>query len=408
MRKLSVIIAVCFVLLLIGCDPAEKKRELMWDVDKLYQLIPDSWDAGVFYAPNVKGIYFQGETFKDEETNIYAYIGVPTTPMPEGGYPAIVLIHGGLGKAFGDWVKMWTDKGYVAIAPDFDAQMSTPVSGAYQTVNNPLGGPKGYGVRTEDLIGNKKDSWVYQSVSNIIRANNLLRNMDIVDKTKIGATGISWGSYLLGITLGVDQRFAFAMPVYGAGYLDEDFGSSLYGMFAGMDDEMIKTYREFYDPAAYLKANITPTFWMQGVTDYAFSPVAKQKAIDHIKGVDIQYAYLENMTHGQEQGSAPKELFAFADSIVENTDSILKIKSLNFNDSQIIVESTNDIEIVSARLFWTDSPDYEIHQATWYREEVSISGGIINASVPSGALYAFIEITDSLGNKVSSRFYEVI
>lgn len=408
MRKLSIIITVCFVLLLLGCDPAVEKREIMWNVDELYQVVPDSWDAGVTYAPNVKGIFFVGEAYKDQETNIYAYLGVPSTPMPEGGYPAIVLIHGGLGKAFGDWVKMWTDRGYVAIAPDFDAQMSTPEAGAYQTVYNPLGGPKGYGVRTDDLIGNKEDSWVYQSVSNIIRANNILRSMDIVNDSKIGATGISWGSYLLGITLGVDQRFSFAMPVYGAGYLDEDYGSSLYGMFAGMDDGMVQVYRKFYDPASYLEFNKTPTFWVQGVLDYAFSPVLKQKAIDQIKNVDIQYAYLENMTHGQEQGSQPKELFAYADSITKGESSILKTRHVSFSDSIIKIESINDVKIESAYLFWTDSPDYEIHQATWYRTDVTLQGHVIEASVPENAYYAFIEITDSLGNKVSSRFYEVV
>jgi len=39
--------------------------------------------------------------------------------------PAVVLVHGGGGTAFADWVKMWTACGYAAIAVDLEGQIPT-------------------------------------------------------------------------------------------------------------------------------------------------------------------------------------------------------------------------------------------------------------------------------------------
>ena len=63
------------------------------------------------------------------------------------------------------------------------------------------------------------DQWMYHAVSAAILAHNILRNDIRVDATKIGICGISWGSVITSITIGYDSRFAFAVPIYGSGYL---------------------------------------------------------------------------------------------------------------------------------------------------------------------------------------------
>lgn len=407
MKKIVIIALMGLLALLTGCQEPPIEREFMWNLTTLYDQAPDYWDVGLNYSTNVKAIQYRGQVYNEQETSIFAYIGIPTTEMPEGGYPAIILVHGGLGKAYPDWVKMWTDRGYVAIAPDFDAQMSTPQTGISTTIFNPDGGPKGYGVNADNLIGEKESSWTYQSVSNIIIAHNLLNSLEVVNTDKVGITGISWGSYLTSIVLGIDHRFSFAMPVYGAAYLDEDYGSILYSMFAGMSDDMLVIYRKYFDPSAYLQECTTPTFWMQGVKDYAFSPVQKQKALNTITKADVYYAYYEQMTHGQEQGASPEELLVFSNHIVNNEENIITLTPLTVEDSTMSIASNNGVGISSAYLFWTNSEDYEMHLATWYRSEVTIDGYEISATIPEGATYAFIEIDDALGNKVSSKFYEI-
>ena len=408
MKKIFILSIIGLLALLLGCQPNPDEKEFMWNLTTLFDQVPDYWDVGLNYSSNVKAIQYRGQVYNEQDTSIFAYIGIPVSEMPEGGYPAIILVHGGLGRAYPDWVKMWTDRGYVAIAPDFDAQMSTPQTGVSMSVANPEGGPKGYGVNADNLIGVKESSWVYQSVSNIILAHNLINSIDVVNSDKVGITGISWGSYLTSMALGIDQRFSFAMPVYGAGYLDEDYGSILYSMYAGMSDDMIAVYRQYFDPSAYLKECVTPTFWMQGVKDYAFSPVLKQRAINLITKADVYYAYYEQMTHGQEQGASPEELFVFANHIVNNEVNMITLTPLTIEESTMSISSKNGIGINSAYLFWTQSTDYEIHLASWYRSEVIIDGNMIIATLPEGATFAFIEIVDTFGNKVSSEFYEIL
>ena len=406
-KMLLVLVVSCLVIILGSCKKTTitSTKEQMWDTSSLLSSVPNYEDAGVTYTSNIKGIFFEGEDYEGKATKVFAYFGVPETEMPNGGYPAIILIHGGLGRAFPDWVKLWTDRGYIAIAPDFDAQMAS--GSVSNVVNNPNGGPNGYGVKASDLQGKEKDSWTYFSIASLMKVITLLSSMSNVNKDLIGATGISWGSYLLGILLGVDHRLAFAMPVYGAGYLNEDSTSELSSMFAAMDDSMQEKYVSLFDPAGYLSQCATPTFFIQGVLDPAFSPVEKQKAADLITKVDVQYAYRAKMTHGQEYGSTPIELFNFADSIVLKKETILKLADNGTKGTSISVKITNGVGIKKAILYWTSTSDYEIRQAEWYSAVVTIDNGVISGSIPQEATYAYLVIDDVYGNEVSSRFYTV-
>ncbi|MEI6727964.1 MAG: acetylxylan esterase, partial [Actinomycetes bacterium] len=60
-------------------------------------------------------VYYEGETFKGKATRVFAYYGKPEGAGP---FPGIVLVHGGGGAAFRDWVKHWVDNGYAALAMD--------------------------------------------------------------------------------------------------------------------------------------------------------------------------------------------------------------------------------------------------------------------------------------------------
>ena len=52
-------------------------------------------------------------------------------------------------------------------------------------------------------------------IANIL-AGNLLRAQPFVDESRVGVTGISWGGVSASILIGFEQRFAFAVPVYGS------------------------------------------------------------------------------------------------------------------------------------------------------------------------------------------------
>jgi len=378
----------------------------IFNFEELSAYQPVVEDAGYNYGnnENIKGIYFKGANYNGEQTNVFAYIGVPTTEKPANGYPAMVLVHGGLGKAYPDWVKLWTDRGYVAISLSIDGNITDSTGNGVE--NNPQGGPK-ISITTADLA-NPENSWIYVSVANVIGCHNILRSMPEVDKSNVGITGISWGSYLTCITIGVDNRFKFAIPVYGAGFQHEDYTSGLASVFA-FDDDNMEIYKTRFDPSVYMKYCNIPTLWLCGANDFAFSLYCNQRSADLSKG-NKRFSWRANLVHGQQpgDGSGLPEIFAFADYIVKGEDStLLRVNEGTLEDGIITVTAQNEVGIQNAKLFYSEYPSEYWHDPgnTWYSEDATVDGGTITVEVPENAVFAFIQITDANGNFVSSRLF---
>jgi hypothetical protein len=71
---------------------------------------------------------------------VFAYIGYPPNASKNNKVPAVILVHGGAGTAFPQWVKIWNDKGYAAIAMDLEGRQ--PLNPGSQSITkHELGGP---------------------------------------------------------------------------------------------------------------------------------------------------------------------------------------------------------------------------------------------------------------------------
>lgn len=392
--------------MLAGCggNGAGKKEKSLWDFKALSQIEPTVEDAGYTYAgsDNIKGIFFEGVEYNGAKTKIFAFIGVPKTEKPANGYPAMVLVHGGLGQAFGDWVKLWTDRGYVAIALSIDANITDSQN---KPSKNAQGGPN-ISITPADMH-NTKNSWEYISVANIILCNNILRSMEEVDASNIGITGISWGSFLMCAAVGVDTRFKFGIPVYGAGYNHEDVSSELASIFQ-MDDESYEIYTQYFDPSVYMSRANIPMLWIAGANDASFSLACNQKSADLNQNTNA-FSWRAKLTHGQQpgDGSGLPEIFLFADSITKGKDELLRVSEGTVEDGSVHVQTLNDVKIESAYLYWSSYPLEYWHDAgnVWEREDVSVEENSLTVSVPDTAVFAFIEIADENGNIVSSRLF---
>ena len=176
----------------------------------------------------------------------------------------MVLIHGGGGTAFPEWVRMWTERGYAAIAMD---TCGCTAGGEHSNrLRHEWGGPAGWG-GWEQMDWDAKDQWTYHAVADVILAHSLLRSLPEVDKTRVGVTGISWGGFLTNIVAGLDARFAMAAPVYGCGFIaqNEFFSKSL-----PEDKEQAKQWLRYWEPAHYLSNASMPMLWVNGTNDFAF------------------------------------------------------------------------------------------------------------------------------------------
>ena len=65
----------------------------------------------------IKALWYEGAKYRGKKTKVFALIGYPE--MKEGQKaPAMVLVHGGGGHPYAEWIRRWNERGYVAIAMD--------------------------------------------------------------------------------------------------------------------------------------------------------------------------------------------------------------------------------------------------------------------------------------------------
>src|SRR6185436_2815754 len=130
----------------------------LWDLAALKQ--PPATEWGICTGL-VQEVYYQGETYHGKPTRVFAYLGRPASG--KGPFPAMLLVHGGGGKAFREWAEHWAKRGYVALAMD--------TAGAGPHGRLPDGGPdqKDAEKFSNFIEGNEKDMWTYHAVAAVIR-----------------------------------------------------------------------------------------------------------------------------------------------------------------------------------------------------------------------------------------------
>ncbi|MBR2023781.1 MAG: dienelactone hydrolase family protein [Clostridia bacterium] len=327
---------------------------------------------------NMSAIKFQSAPYPAknlESTQTFAVLGVPTTKMPKGGYPAIVLLHGGAGQVYPAWVKYWTDKGYVAIAPDmFGNELNKNLSKKV----NPNGGPdETHSGSINDDPATPQNSWVYHCVTNAIRCNNILRSLDYVNKNQIGITGISWGGYITCIVAGVDKRFEAFAPVYGAGYIyDAPKWSGAYG---GVNRD---AWISAYDPSSYLPYATKPMLFVSGIDDNCFTVEQRQTSADLVKGKTF-YSQRYNFEHGYFWDKT-YEIYAFMQHILRGEDTVIDLKSVSYANGKAYVELGNPEKVESMQLVYTTDEFLNSFNVTFETQEVAVQDGVIEVTLPQG------------------------
>ena len=137
-----------------------------------------------------------------------------------------------------------------------------------------------------------RDQWIYHAVADTVLANSLLRSLPEVDPDKVGVMGVSWGGIIVSTVMGIDTRFAFAIPVYGCGHLF-DTGNHYERILANN-----RLYREVWDPIQHLANARMPVLWFSWPQDKHF-PLGCLAASYHAAGGTQALALVPNMGHGQ-------------------------------------------------------------------------------------------------------------
>ncbi len=363
----------------------------LWDVQDIYK-VPK---YKIISSDSVVGIIYDGLAYKKHSQNVFAYYSSPGIisgdRSKDKNLPAVVLVHGGGGAAFSQWVALWARRGYLAIAMDWRG-------------NGPDGKHIENGFEEVDgqtpiyrITPNLEDQWMYQAVANVILAHNLVRSFSEVDTNRTALIGISWGGVITCTVAGLDERFQVAVPVYGCGF----FPTSV-SLAHGLDALNIKdraTWLRQYDPLHYVGNAKMPMLFVDGPNDPAFylDSYARTYKLVKNKVLSIEMGLLHGH-YGHGSGWEIKEPYYFIDSYLKNTKPLCKIGNPKIKGREIRYPLQSYVSVKKAYLNYTTDTASMLMNRKWNSIEIPFTKNrIISSLPPLGTTIWYNSIIDERG-----------
>jgi dienelactone hydrolase len=355
--------------------------------------------------PEIRAILYDAKPFAGKPTKAFAYLGIPKH-APGEKVPAMVLIHGGGGTAFDRWVKVWTDRGYAAISMDLCGALPVKAEDKRSWRRNPQGGPPGWDASFTQIDAPLADQWQYHALADILLAHSLIRSLPDVDADRVGATGISWGGYLTCLAVGVDDRFKFAVPVYGCGFYDECVWQPTLDK---MRPEKKQQWLDQWDPRHYLKGATTPMLWVDGTNDFAYPLGALQKSYRLPEGPRTLCVTLR-MPHGHgPAGENPEVIRAYADSFFKDAAPLPTItaQGRDAKTNTAWATFTSKTAVPKAELLYTqDTGPWQ--KRLWKTAPATVGDDYkVTAKLPDGTKVYYLNLIDERGVAVSTEHEEL-
>ena len=345
-------------------------------------------------SPGVKAIFYENVDYHGEKTRVFAYMGIPSNASENNQVPGVVLLHGGGGTAYSEWVQLWNQRGYAAIAMDLEGHLPNGKSHAYS-------GPARDGNFADVSKETKDNQWWHHAVSAARGALKVLGNEAAVKGSKVGLAGISWGGVIASFTIGYEQRFAFAAMIYGCGYLNE---SESY--FGNLNAD--SAYMGNQIDASHRFANVTmPTFWINSDNDPHFSANITSKSAQHTFGATI--CLKPFFPHSHQAGWAAQEVYEFADSVVKEGNKLAVLDEPFIDGNTIgVTIKPNGRTIHKVTLVYTVENSHKTWQDdAWVEVEMSLMGNTATATLPVNVKSLYMYVTDKAGRSTSTVIYDI-
>jgi dienelactone hydrolase len=365
-----------------------------WDLAELSQVPAFEWSEGT----EVRSLYYQGEPYNGHTTRVFAYYATPGTlagdPSLDQDLPGIVLVHGGGGTAFSEWVKLWASRGYAAMAMDL-------AGCGPERERLADGGPnQSHDLKFHAIDLPVTEQWTYHAVANVIRAHSLIRSFPEVDADRTAITGISWGGYTTCIVAGLDNRFKAAVPVYGCGFIYED--SSWNNEFSRMTAEQKAKWIQLWDPSQYVGSAAMPMLFVDGGTDFHYRPKQHAKTMGLVQS-SKNLCYLPQLKHGH-IFDRPEAIEVFMDQQLKGGIPLAWVAVTAVDGAQVTARVDAKTHLVSAELHYTLDPlAINPRERKWTSKPATLSGSRIVADLPpAGATIWFLTVKDERDTTVSS------
>ena len=373
----------------------EKAKAIIPAMMRIPDFDPDGDFAGI------QAITYEGMPLDGQKTKVFAYLGYPEHGKRPA--PAVLLVHGGGGVPYLEWVKMWNERGYVALAMsttgDFPKQRNAGITEGSKAdfwqhgLHGSFAEPGFTDAPDNDSMQNShlplQRQWMYHAVGQVILANSLLRNDPQVDPEKIGIVGISWGGVITSLVIGYDERLAVAVPIYGSGYLAESKGTLGEYFRAGENPALWLAEKQFSQVRI-------PVMWLCWNRDLPFSLNSNSKSyLDTVKNnPDTRLSAVDNMHHAHTWGWVRKESFAFADFVCKGKK---RLPTFREQDGRFVIDNPDHCLLAVVKLYYIDRPlsysaDHKMEQ-DWKVLEYEYPYDSFCYEIPAEAKAYYLELT---------------
>lgn len=344
----------------------------VWSFEELskvpaYRLCPakeSEWE-------DLRSLLVKGKGPKGSDAEFFCYYGVPKGKMPAGGWPGVVLVHGGGGTAYPNYVQQWNELGFAVIAPDWYNRRPAP-----GLTNVP---PTQVSVPRVDLAGGKRQDNV-ANVANFILAHSLLRSFPEVNKDRTVYVGLSWGSWYGTCVAAIDDRFRGCVEIYCGDYRPDKGGS----------------YR--FVEGRFLPEAKVPMHWTVLTNDRNVTPYTSNdgfEACARFDGVSLM-----NSAAHSHVGFEFDSVHRMARHYTGDAKCLPKLGEPRVEKGRVLARILDRGEgIAFAKICYTCMTDEKTYQRKWMSQPAEIAGDVVSAVLPDGAVQCYLAVYE----KKSSR-----
>lgn len=306
--------------------------------------------------PGMKSLLVCGKGPNGNTAEFFAYYATPPGDVPQGGYPGVLLVHGGGGTAYPHHVENWVKQGFAVLAVDWYNQRPLVANVKGKTTD---------AIKSEPLDGGRRND-IVANVANMVLAHSLLRSFPEVNADRTVFVGLSWGSWYGAIVSSVDPRFRGVVEIY-CGDLDRN-----------------RSVNRLVD-GRFLHAAKCPMWWVVGTNDRNVTPMTSQAGFDECAN-HWGHAVVPLLPHSHcgfrfESAMRMARHFACGDAALPRLGRI-KVDGVRAS-APIISRGRSTGDAVLA--YTCDGAEATEWKRKWQTVPAAINGDRVVADIPAGA-----------------------
>jgi len=324
----------------------------------------------------IEEVKFHSEDDNGKSVDIFAFFC-----YPKGGanLPAFVWNQGGLYQATTYFPELGARRGYAALCIDFPLGPGYRSTGSYNITSN----------ISLDYTDPKQHPIYHGAVALLKAVSYLESRTDVVDKTRIGMCGSSWGGFYTTFMVGLDSRLKAGSAMFGCGSLQ--LGCAWFGGKA-KDPEQARKWATTLDPGFRLPQTKTPMNWCATTNDNFYWMPALMDCYNRLTGPK-HLALMPNWDHAMTP-NMDDEIFAFLDVYLKDAPPLDNVTPLTVKEEGNSMVASWTVsgprEIKQAELYLSPGDDGNWRCRAWATLPATIKGKQCSVKLPPLAIPCYI------------------